>query len=181
MTWQTAGGDYDSDFVTTTSVSGLGVVEFPSTPEFVALVQSWLDMPDENFGLVLVGDESDNPTAKRIDSREGVEANRPRLIVKLATPTATEKSELPSFLTALSTYPNPASDAATVRYELRESREVRIDILDVTGRLVATPVLGLRPAGSHTTRIGAEDFSPGLYLIRLISGGQSAARVMVLQ
>jgi hypothetical protein len=45
-------------------------------------VQSWLNTPATNFGWIVVGDESVQQTAKRLDSSEHPTAvNRPRLRV----------------------------------------------------------------------------------------------------
>jgi hypothetical protein len=69
--WNTPGGD----FVGTASASKVigadeGFYSFTSTPELVADVQAWLDAPANNFGWLLRGDELNQPTAKRFDSRE---------------------------------------------------------------------------------------------------------------
>jgi len=178
--WDSPGGDYEPGTLTSAQVAG-GAAEFPSTAAFVAAVQSWLDSPGDNFGLILIGNESSSATAKRIGSREGSEANRPRLVVTYSVPTSAEGVELPSFLTSMSLYPNPASGAARLIFELSDSRDVRVDVMDVTGRLVATPVAGFFAAGRHDAHIDTRTASPGLYLVRLLSGGQSASRTIVVQ
>jgi len=178
--WDSPGGDYEPGTLTSAQVTN-GAVEFPSTTAFVAVVQSWLDTPGDNFGLILIGNESTSASAKRIGSREGSEANRPRLVVTYSVPTSAEGVELPSFLTSMSAYPNPASGVARIAFDLSDSRDVRVDVMDVTGRLVATPVAGFLPAGRHDAHIDTRTVTPGLYLVRLLSGGQSASRTIVVQ
>jgi hypothetical protein len=57
-----------------------------SGPALVADVQSWLDNPQNNFGWVLIGNESVPQTAKRFDTRENIETSfRPALSVQYAT------------------------------------------------------------------------------------------------
>jgi hypothetical protein len=57
-----------------------------SGPGLVADVQSWLDNPQDNFGWVLIGNESVAQTAKRFDTHENTETSfRPELSVRYAT------------------------------------------------------------------------------------------------
>lgn len=81
--WSTPGGDFDPDPLTQTIVGGLGHYTWDSTPAFVSLAQSWLDGQSANHGLLLLGDESFEGTAKRFDSRENDDpALRPVLAVE---------------------------------------------------------------------------------------------------
>ena len=70
--WSTPGGD----FVPTPSASlfipavNNRLQTWPSTPELVADVQSWVDAPFCNFGWIIRGDEVGNRTAARFTSRD---------------------------------------------------------------------------------------------------------------
>ncbi len=69
--WQQAGGD----FVTRASASQTpdtpnNSYTWGSTPELLADVQQWIAQPETNFGWIIIGDESQNLTAKRFNSRE---------------------------------------------------------------------------------------------------------------
>ncbi len=80
--WQNPGGDFDPKVLSSVPVGTIGFYTWPSTPEFVTRVQSWLDEPKTNFGLLLLGDETVFPSAKRFDSRENAStSNRPVLEV----------------------------------------------------------------------------------------------------
>jgi hypothetical protein len=82
--------------------------------------------------------------------------------------------------------PSPASAAATIPYGLAESGQVRMDVYDVSGRVVRTLIDGERTAGMHSVVWDLEDGSgstvpAGLYHVRLRAPGFTAARsVMVL-
>ena len=89
--WDNPGGDFDSSALTETSVAGTATYTFPSTPEFVALVQGWLDDPATNQGLILVAEDTSGSSAKRFSSREG--ASPPTLRV-----TFTEGAGEPAFV-----------------------------------------------------------------------------------
>ena len=82
--WQSPGGDFESEASANLSVSGIEFYTWGSTSEMVQDVQSWLDEPDSNAGWILIGDEAGTRTAKRFDSRESsLVDNRPVLIVTL--------------------------------------------------------------------------------------------------
>jgi hypothetical protein len=48
----------------------------------IARIQGWLDQPATNFGWLILGNEDQSPTAKRVDSREAPAATRPILTVE---------------------------------------------------------------------------------------------------
>lgn len=79
--WPTPGGD----FVATASAQGpVGVTGFYSwsATQMKSDVQSWLDAPVNNFGWVIVGNETAFETRKRFDTREHLtSAYRPTLRV----------------------------------------------------------------------------------------------------
>ena len=86
--WTTPGGDFEGMVLTSALVSGPAKVTWPTSPAFEAAVQSWVDSPATNLGLVLRGGETVDGTAKRMLSREtSGEGKRPRLIVSFTRPT----------------------------------------------------------------------------------------------
>jgi hypothetical protein len=79
--WSTLGGDFVSAPSAVTSVGGEGEYSW-STPGMVADVQEWVDSPASNFGWIVIGNEVDDASAKRFDSRDNpTEAVRPRLTI----------------------------------------------------------------------------------------------------
>ncbi len=79
--WSNPGGDYDPLNLATTNVNTTGFYVWTS-PALTATVESWLQYPATNHGLILIGDESVYPNAKRFASRENINPlHRPRLII----------------------------------------------------------------------------------------------------
>jgi flagellar hook assembly protein FlgD len=84
-------------------------------------------------------------------------------------------------------HPNPfrATGTTLVRFSLPEDRNVRLDVFDVTGRLVQTLANGPMSAGLHTLawngagRSGSRVPS-GVYMYRLVAGRDRAQRKMIL-
>jgi hypothetical protein len=78
--WTTPGGDYEASPSATTPVGGNGSYTW-SSPGLLADVQAWVGGAD-NFGWILIGDETTDTTAKRFYSREhAVADNRPSLLL----------------------------------------------------------------------------------------------------
>lgn len=79
--WMAAGGDFDPVADATTAV-GSSTATWESVA-MIARVQQWLDEPAINFGWMLIGNEQNEATAKRFDSREVVpETSRPSLTIE---------------------------------------------------------------------------------------------------
>lgn len=95
--WSQRGGDFIQQASTSLTV---GLVEsaftWPSTQTAVADAQSWLDQPSSNHGWILVGDDVNDGTAKRLGSREGATAAlRPVLVVQATPPAANDSADTP--------------------------------------------------------------------------------------
>ena len=84
--WQNPGGDFDSQLSAVTIVGNLGAYTWGPTDQMVVDVQRWLDDPSENFGWILVGDESRDRTTKLFASTQNSDtAERPMLRVEYTT------------------------------------------------------------------------------------------------
>lgn len=106
MRWENTGGDFAESASATRSVAGFGSYTWGPSAEMTADVQSWLDAPETNFGWIVIGNESIQPTAKRFSSRESSASVRPRLEIEFETsgeptPTATQAPPSPTMTAAL--------------------------------------------------------------------------------
>jgi hypothetical protein len=70
----------------------------------------------------------------------------------------------------LPNYPNPFSNSTILGFSLPESSNVRIDVYDLNGIMIATPANGAMPAGLNKIKWMPENLTSGMYLIRFISG-----------
>ena len=78
-------------------------------------------------------------------------------------------------------YPNPFNPTTTIRYALPEAGRVRMEIFDVTGRLVKTLVNSHQKSGEHIVILNTAELASGIYIYRMnVDGRGIAQRKMVL-
>ena len=86
--WSSPGGDFSASYSATKMISpAYNFYTWGTTAQMVSDVQSWLDDPGNNFGWILIGDESVDYTGKRFCSREYTTTSyRPVLTVDYTLP-----------------------------------------------------------------------------------------------
>lgn len=81
-------------------------------------------------------------------------------------------------------YPNPFHPSTTVRYELAESADVRLEVYDLQGRRIAVLVDATQGAGRQEVHLDGSDLASGSYVLRLEARGEhqsfTAAKQVVL-
>ena len=101
-------------------------------------------------------------------------------------PLATEAVDLPTTITVLvGTWPNPFNPRATVRLYQGQTRDARVEILDVLGRRVRILHKGTLAAGRHELSWDGHEASgapaaSGVYFVRFATGDLSETRKLVL-
>ncbi|WP_397546402.1 T9SS type A sorting domain-containing protein [Rhodothermus marinus] len=77
-------------------------------------------------------------------------------------------------------YPNPFADRTTFEYTLPETQPVRVRVYDLLGRVVATLVDEVQPAGTYRVTFRADGLSSGIYVYRLETPSGIFARKMMI-
>jgi len=77
-------------------------------------------------------------------------------------------------------YPNPFNNVTKLTFGLTEAGIVKLNVYDLSGRLVKTLIDGEMQAGHHSVMLNAENLSAGIYMIKLKSAGFNSARKTVL-
>ncbi len=188
--WRTAGGDFSPTASATLVTNALGFYTWESTPALVADVQAWLDAPENNFGWLLLSNESVKGSTKRFDSQQNpVTGNRPVLHVVYTAASRVAESALsfPQEYQLEQNYPNPFSPSTSISFQApRDSGdEMALRIYDLNGRLVRQLVNGKLARGKHeVVWNGKNDFGErvanGVYIYRLETQGFSATRKLML-
>lgn len=77
-------------------------------------------------------------------------------------------------------WPNPFNPSTTLSYRLDERQAVRLSVCDALGREVAVLADGMMDAGRQQVSFDASDLPGGMYVARLVAGGRTLARKMLL-
>jgi hypothetical protein len=82
---------------------------------------------------------------------------------------------------ALSLYPMPISDHATISFELKADALVQMEVYNLTGQRVAEVIQAQYPAGTHEYNWDAGMLDTGMYLLRMKAGNASSTVKMIVQ
>ncbi len=93
---------------------------------------------------------------------------------------ADDPALLPSSFILHDAYPNPFNSTVTLAFDVPAPAHLSLDIVDVTGRHVATIFNEVVPVGSHSTQWQADNSPSGLYFVRLSSGSFTQTQKIVL-
>ncbi len=121
--------------------------------------------------------EPDNATLGRVEFGPWADAEHDQ---QYGTGIAVETTDLPASFALLPNHPNPFNPATIIRYDLPAPTWVRITVVDVADRRLATLVERPEPAGSHGLRWDASGLASGVYFCRLEAGSYVETRTMTL-
>jgi hypothetical protein len=77
-------------------------------------------------------------------------------------------------------FPNPYNPATSIRFYIPKGDRVRLEIFDLLGRVVATPLNSYIQEGAHSVSFDGSPLSAGVYFYRLTSSQGSLTRRMLL-
>jgi hypothetical protein len=72
--------------------------------------------------------------------------------------------------------PNPARTASRVQYTVARAGRVRMEVVDIAGRVVSMPVDGVQASGRYDVALSAERLPAGLYFVRLATADRITTR-----
>jgi len=82
--------------------------------------------------------------------------------------------------TVVSVYPNPANAVLNFNVNTVETAEIKVEIMDLSGRVVLQSNQGTMAPGAHTIPLDTKSLQNGFYLYRVYSGGElSAGKIMI--
>jgi hypothetical protein len=80
----------------------------------------------------------------------------------------------------ISCNPNPVTASSKIVYSGPGNTTVDIGIYDLYGRVIAGVTNGVNVPGEHSINYDASELKPGIYLVRLKSGVETAESKMVV-
>lgn len=120
--------------------------------------------------LILYGDEILAATSSGIFQRE---ANEIIGLIQIS-------SEVPQKYSLQQNYPNPFNPSTNIVFELPRASNVRLSIIDITGKTLAVPFRGNLSAGSYKTYFDGSALSSGIYFYRLETESFTETKKMIL-
>ena len=104
------------------------------------------------------------------------------LVIKYSQLTGVQNTinEIPETFSLSQNYPNPFNPSTKIQFNLPESGNVKLEVFDITGRMVRTLVNSSFNAGTHSVNFNAGNISAGVYYYRISYNGLSEVRKMVL-
>ena len=124
----------------------------------------------------------DTRLAQAKDNGSTLSSNNDAQLVQAVSPQrfAMQNEQESAVSVLLRQYPNPFSHTTTLEYLLPREAHVRMDICNMLGQTLITPVNGIETAGAHTVDVTMDGFPSGVYVVRLSVGGQVLTRQMTL-
>ncbi len=79
------------------------------------------------------------------------------------------ESSLPAEFVLLGNYPNPFNPTTTIQFDLPESADVQIDVLDLLGRtMISIPNQSIEAGAKKSVSVDASALSSGIYMYRVM-------------
>lgn len=88
--------------------------------------------------------------------------------------------ELPNELSLSQNYPNPFNPSTTFQFTIDRRQLTILQVFDLLGREVATPINDVLEPGTHSIQWHPEGLASGVYMYRLTSGSLTTMKKMIL-
>jgi len=170
-----------------TGIAFDGTVTIPAD-----LLQSWVDHPDSNCGLLYEKMDTypDDEYFYFEDNDDDWFMNHPRLTVYYLDESATainedEVKNIPASIALLSNYPNPFNQSTIIPVEVKKDVPVSVSIYNIEGKVVRKLFDGILTAGTHKLLWDGRDangnlVASGVYLYSISAGSELHTKRMLL-
>jgi Secretion system C-terminal sorting domain len=89
-------------------------------------------------------------------------------------------SEIPNEYYLNQNYPNPFNPITKIEFSIPSAGNTRLDVYDITGKLIRNLVEQELSAGNYSTGFDASELPSGIYIYRIESGNYTESRKMIL-
>ncbi len=100
--------------------------------------------------------------------------------IEVTTVSIAEEVMAPAQYTLSQNYPNPFNPETVIEYTVEQAGDVKLNVYDITGRLVSTLVDAVQSADHYSVVFRADGLPSGTYFYRLTTGNLVETRKMVL-
>lgn len=165
--------------------------QYRHTPDVFAIAMGSVDRLANGNTLIGWGTTSPAITEVRPDGSVAFELQLPDSVVsyrayrmpwhKSTQITAVKEGNVtPSTFALAQNYPNPFNPSTRIEFSLQKREAVRLSVLDILGRTVATLVDGLKDPGVYAVTFDGSHLASGVYYYRLTTPGGDLTRMMTL-
>ena len=105
-----------------------------------------------------------------VSDTSGTLSDTARVIIE--KPTLVEKGEIPTEFSLSQNYPNPFNPSTTIRYSLKSSSLVKLEIFNILGQRIMMPLNKFMKPGIYELKLNFANYSSGVYFYRLIANGE---------
>jgi VCBS repeat-containing protein len=126
-------------------------------------------------GNILVGGTV--PAQFRLTSTDGnrrASGSSAAVDITRSAVTDTKDAVLPAYFVLKGNYPNPFNPSTTISFDLPETADVQVDVMDLLGRtLISVPSQNLGAGVNRSISIDASELNSGIYMYRVMVRGAS--------
>lgn len=76
-------------------------------------------------------------------------------------------------------FPNPVSENLTINYSVASASDVTVEVVDITGKVIATVNEGAKAQGAHTASINTSAIATGVYYANIYANGTKVTKKFV--
>ncbi|XOV66467.1 MAG: T9SS type A sorting domain-containing protein [Fluviicola sp.] len=84
-----------------------------------------------------------------------------------------------SNVSALNVFPNPATDEVKVSFDVTTTSDVKVEVLDITGKTIETVVDAANVTGMQNNSVNTTDYAAGVYMINITTNEGTIQRKFV--
>ncbi|TXB67165.1 T9SS type A sorting domain-containing protein [Vicingus serpentipes] len=81
----------------------------------------------------------------------------------------------------LESYPNPTTDILNLRFELKNSNLVSVNLLDITGKVLKNKSFGNLSSGTYNESFNTSSFTSGIYFIEFTVGNEKIVNRFIVK
>ena len=128
-------------------------------------------------GQTLIANLSGSKAANNLDLYV-VDKNGSRVNADVVTGTESEITEIPTEFALHGNYPNPFNPSTRIQFDLPESAQVTVQVVDMLGReVMALPAKEFEAGSNRSIELNATNLASGTYLYRMIATGAESRYV----
>ena len=77
-------------------------------------------------------------------------------------------------------HPNPSKENATLSYNLKENASVKIEITDLTGKVLESIPVQNKLKGNNSTKIETTNYENGVYFVKLTINNSTSSKKLLI-